>query len=171
LLKILTVDDFNTNEVLDISLYTSLRLRGISYNFYKKNIKNKFFSQKYTGNIIIDYPYNLDWEDRYHGIHFTSNNLHHYDQYKKNPRIIYSASCHTKDDINLCNKKLLDFILISPVLSSHNSYSALNWSGFSKLSEYSYAPTFALGGVSSASVDYQTCIKHNGFGIAGISKI
>ena len=171
LLKILTIDDFNNNEVLDISRYSSLRLRGISYDFYKKNIKNKFISQKFSGNIFIDYPYNIVWEDHYHGIHFTSNNLHHYDQYKKDPKIIYSASCHTEDDINLCNKKLLDFILISPVLRSHNMHSVLKWSRFSELSEYSYLPTYALGGLSSQTNDYQTCIEHNGFGIAGISEI
>ena len=171
LLKILTKNDFYNSEVLDISCYTTLRLRGISYDFYKKYIKNKFISQKYTGSIIIDYPYNQDWEDQYHGIHFTSSNLHYYDQYKKDSTIVYSASCHTKDDVKLSNKKLLDFILISPVLSSHDSYSALNWSGFSELSEYSYLPVYALGGLSSETNDYQMCIEHNGFGIAGISKV
>ena len=163
LLKILTIDDFNNNEVLDISRYSSLRLRGISYDFYKKNIKNKFISQKFSGNIFIDYPYNIVWEDHYHGIHFTSNNLHCYDQYKKDSRIIYSASCHTEEDINLCNKKLFDFILISPVLCSHNIYSAIKWSRFSELSEHSYLPTYALGGLSSQANDYQKCIEHNGF--------
>ena len=170
LLKILTTDDFNNN-VLDITHYSSIRLRGISYNFYKKNIKNKFTSQKYTGNIIIDYPYNLDWDDQYHGIHFTSNNLHHYDLCKKDSRIIYSASCHTEENINLCNKKLFDFILISPILREHNMYLALKWSRFSELSEYSHLPTYALGGLSSQTSDYQKCIEHNGFGIAGITKI
>ena len=170
LLKILTTDDFNNN-VLDITRYSSLRLRGISYNFYKKNIKSKLVSEKFNGNIFIDYPYNASWEDHYHGIHFTSNNLHCYDQYKKDSRIIYSASCHTEEDINLCNKKLFDFILISPVLCSHNIYSAIKWSRFSELSEHSYLPTYALGGLSSQANDYQKCIEHNGFGIAGISKI
>jgi 8-oxo-dGTP diphosphatase len=171
ILKILTIDDFNNNEVLDITHYGSLRLRGISYDFYKKYIKNILISQKFSGNIIIDYPYNTVWEDHYHGIHFTSNNLDCYDQCKKDSRIIYSASCHTKEDINLCNKKLFDFILLSPVLRIHNMYSALKWSRFSELSEYSYLPTYALGGLSSQTNDYEKCIEHNGFGIAGISRI
>jgi 8-oxo-dGTP diphosphatase len=170
LFKILTIKDFNNN-ALDITHYSSLRLRGISYDFYKKNIKNKLISQKFNGSIFIDYPYNVFWEDHYHGIHYTSNNLHHYDMYKKDSKIIYSASCHTQEDINLCNKKLFDFILISPVLRTHNVHSALKWSGFSELSEFSYLPTYALGGLSSQTDDYQKCFKHNGFGIAGISKI
>jgi 8-oxo-dGTP diphosphatase len=91
--------------------------------------------------------------------------------YKKDSKIFYSASCHTQEDINLCNKKLFDFILISPVLRTHNVHSALKWSGFSELSEFSYLPTYALGGLSSQTDDYQKCFKHNGFGIAGISKI
>ena len=171
LLKILTVDDFNNNDTLDITRYSAVRLRGISYDFYKKNIKNILISQKFSGNIFIDYPYNIVWKDRYHGIHFTSNNLHHYDQYKKEPSIIVSASCHTEEDINLCNKKLFDFILISPILREHNMYLALKWSRFSELSEYSHLPTYALGGLSSQTSDYQKCIEHNGFGIAGITKI
>ena len=171
LLKILTIDDFNNNEVLDITHYSSIRLRGISYDFYKKYIKNKLIFQKFSGNIFVDYPYNLVWEDHYHGIHFTSNNLHSFEQYNKDSRTIYSASCHTEDDINLCNKKLLDFILISPVLRSHNMHSAVKWSRFSELSECSYLPTYALGGLSSQTNDYQKCIEHNGFGIAGISEI
>tara|TARA_Y100000389_G_scaffold39897_1_gene34392 strand:+ start:5922 stop:6821 length:900 start_codon:yes stop_codon:yes gene_type:complete len=171
LLKILTIDDFRKNEVLNITRYTSLRLRGINYDFYIKNIKNKLISQKYTGNIIIDYPYNLDWKDHYHGIHFTSSKLSCYSQYKKNPLIVYSASCHTRDDIKSSNKKLLDFILISPVLRPHDSYPALNWQGFSELSEYSYLPVYALGGLSSESNDCKICIKHNGFGIAGIRDV
>lgn len=171
LLKILTIDDFNNNEALDITHYSSLRLRGISYDFYKKNIKKKFISQKFSGSIFIDYPHNLQWEDHYHGIHFTSDNLHNYDQYKKDSRIIYSASCHTEADINLCNKKLFDFVLISPVLRKHDMYAALKWLRFSELSKNSYLPTYALGGLSSQTNDYLKCIKHNGFGIAGISKI
>tara|TARA_B100001059_G_C17783141_1_gene555483 strand:- start:514 stop:1413 length:900 start_codon:yes stop_codon:yes gene_type:complete len=171
LLKILTEEDFISNEKLELTRYTSLRLRGISYDFYKQNIKHQLVSQKYMGSIYIDYPYNLDWEDYYHGLHFTSSNLHHYEQHKKDPTITYSASCHTKNDIKICNEKLFDFILISPVLCNHDLYTAINWSGFSKLSDYSYLPTYALGGLSSESSDFKICTKHNGFGISGISKV
>jgi thiamine monophosphate synthase len=50
-------------------------------------------------------------------------------------------------------------------------HSAVKWSRFSELSECSYLPTYALGGLSSQTNDYQKCIEHNGFGIAGISEI
>ena len=171
MLKIVTVDDFNESIRFNTTYLSYLRLRDISYDYYKNNIKNVLISQKYSGKIIIDYPHNLNWEEHYHGIHFNSSNLHKFDQNKKKSSIIYSASCHTSADIDLCNTKLFDFILISPVLSSHNEYPILNWSGYSKLSKYSYVPTYALGGLSSATADYEQCIKNNGFGIAGISKI
>ena len=167
-LKILTVNDYDR---FDSTYLTSLRLRNISYDFYKNNIKNELISQKYSGNIIIDYPHNLNWKEQYHGVHFTSSNLHKFDQIKKKPSIMYSASCHTLTDIELCNTKLFDFVLVSPVLRSHNEYPVLNWSGYSKLSKHSYLPTYALGGLSSETEDYEQCIKNNGFGIAGISKI
>ena len=171
LLKIVTVDDFSKKNRFDTTYITSLRLRDISYDFYKKNIKNKLISQKYSGNIIIDYPHNLSWKEHHHGVHFTSNDLCKFDRNKKESFITYSASCHTSADIELCNTKLFDYILVSPVLRSHNEYPILNWSGYSKFSKHSYLPTYALGGLSSETDDYEQCIKNNGFGIAGISKI
>jgi 8-oxo-dGTP diphosphatase len=45
LLKIVTVDDFNKNKEFDTTCFTSLRLRDISYDFYKNNIKNELISQ------------------------------------------------------------------------------------------------------------------------------
>ena len=171
MLKIVTVNDFNKKNRFDVTYLTCLRLKDISYDFYVKNIKNAIISQKYSGNIIIDYPHNLNWKEHYNGVHFASNNLHHFDQNKRESLITYSASCHTLADIELCNTKLFDFVLVSPVLRSHNDYPVLNWSGYSKLSKHSYLPTYALGGLSSATEDYARCIKNNGFGIAGISKI
>ena len=171
LLKIVTVDDFNKNNKFDTTYHTSLRLRDISYDFYKNNIKNKLRSKKYTGNIIIDYPHNLNWKEHYHGLHYTSSNLHQFDPNKKESSKIYSASCHTLTDIEVCNNQLFDFVLVSPVLRSYNEYPVLNWSGYSELSKHSYMPTYALGGMSSVTDDYEQCIRNNGFGIAGISKI
>jgi 8-oxo-dGTP diphosphatase len=170
-LKIATVNDFNEKKNFNATYYTSLRLRDINYNFYKNNIRNMLIAQKYSGNIIIDYPYNLDWEEHYHGVHFTSSYLNQFDENKKESFITYSASCHTLTDIELCNTKLFDFILLSPVLRSHNNYPSLNWSEYSKLSNHAYMPTYALGGLSSINDDFEQCIKNNGFGIAGISKI
>jgi thiamine monophosphate synthase len=171
LLRIATVDDFDSNNRFDVTYLSSLRLRDISYDFYKKNIKNELISQKFSGNVIIDYPHNLNWREHYHGVHFASNNLYKFDPYKKEPFITYSASCHTLADIELCNNKLFDFVLVSPVLRSHSKYPLLKWSGYSNLSKHSYLPTYALGGLSSVKEDYKQCIKHNGFGIAGISNI
>ena len=171
LLKIVTIEDFISNNRFDATYLTSLRLRDISYDFYKNNIKNELIAQKYSGNIIIDYPHNLDWKEHYHGVHFTSSNLHKFHPNKKESFITYSASCHTLADIELCNNKLFDFVLVSPISRSHNEHPLLNWSGYSRLSKHSYIPTYALGGLSSATDDYKQCIKNNGFGIAGISKM
>ena len=171
LLKIVTADEFANNTQFNVINHTSLRLRNINYDFYKRNIKDILISHKYTGNIFIDYPYNLDWKDSYHGIHFRSDDLYKFDNKKKESKIIYSASCHTLTDIELCNSKLFDFILISPVLCSPYKQSILNWSGYSELNKHAYMPTYALGGLSSESNDYEKCREHHGFGIAGISKL
>tara|TARA_B100001564_G_C20539529_1_gene623715 strand:+ start:66 stop:965 length:900 start_codon:yes stop_codon:yes gene_type:complete len=170
-LKILTISEFESANELNLSLYSSVRLRGISYSYYKKNIETKFISQGYKGSIIIDYPYNLDWSGHYDGVHFTSNNICESKFCTNNPNYTYSASCHNLEDIEKSNYTLFDFILLSPVLQTHTKYPALNWQNFSKLSEISYVPTYALGGVSSNSNDFKKSIQNNGFGIAGIRKI
>ena len=171
LLKIVTVNDFKQKNKLNVTYSTSLRLRDMSYDFYKNHVKNELSLQKYSGNIIIDYPHNLNWKGHYDGIHFSSSNLQYFNLNKSKSSIIHSASCHTLTDVELCNAKLFDFVLVSPVLRSHSKYPTLNWSGYSELSKHSFAPTYALGGLSSVNEDYDQCIKNNGFGIAGISKI
>ena len=74
-------------------------------------------------------------------------------------------------DIEISNKKLFDFIMISPILRSHDNFKAIGWDKFNLLSKESYLPTYALGGVSSKGSDLASCMYNNGFGLAGISSI
>jgi 8-oxo-dGTP diphosphatase len=168
-LKILTVDDFEKDQYVNYSRYGAIRLRGINYKYFSKNIKNILISQKYTGKVIIDYQFSDEWLESYQGIHYSSNQIDLLDKNKYAPSITHSASCHTMDDIKSCNKMLYDFVLISPVKKTYSRYKPINWSGFAALSKESYLPTYALGGISSKRQDYNLALKNYGFGIAGIS--
>ncbi|GIR42798.1 MAG: hypothetical protein CM15mP53_07140 [Ectothiorhodospiraceae bacterium] len=86
-------------------------------------------------------------------------------------KYLYSASCHTLNDIEISNKKLFDFIMISPILRPHDMFKPIGWDKFNMLSRESYLPTYALGGVSSKGSDLTSCIYNQGFGLAGISSI
>jgi len=171
LLKIINIDNVLNNTILDLSIYKYLRLRSISYKEYKKFIEDKLKSLNFSGKLIIDYPYSESWIEKFYGIHYNSANIKNFNHNKANPDFIHSASCHTTSDINKCNQKIFDYILLSPLHISHNEYSALGWQKFSKLCLSSYSPTLALGGLSSHGFDYNDCIKNFGFGIAGIGNI
>ena len=170
-LKIINIENINDDNVLDLSLYRFIRLRGINYDTFKKSVKDKLISENFSGKIITDYPHNKHWKDKFHGIHYTSSHIHSYDPKHSSSNYLHSASCHTITDINLCNKKLFDYILLSPILETHNNFSELGWSKFSNLCLESYSPILALGGLSLSLSDYSNCIENHGFGIAGIRRI
>jgi 8-oxo-dGTP diphosphatase len=168
ILKIVTIDDFEKHHYINYSLYGAIRLRGINYDYFSKNIKNILIAQRYTGKIIIDYKFSNEWLDLYHGIHYSSTEIDKLDKNMYESSITHSASCHTVSEIKYCNKMLYDFILISPVKKTYSNYKEINWDGFSSLSKESYMPTYALGGISSKGQDYKLALKNYGFGIAGI---
>ena len=167
LLKIISGDALNETNFKNINLYSHIRLRNVSYSFYKQHIEQKLIESSFTGDLIIDYPYNIDWVDKYSGIHFKSNFIRNVN-YEKKHSILYSASCHNLKDIELCNERPFNFILLSPVLESHNNIIPLGWKRFSDLSKSSYKPTLALGGTNSRNEDLTMCIDNCGFGLSGI---
>ena len=171
LLKIITLDNLDEDTFSNINLYKYIRLRDISYKIYKSHILSKLKKFHFKDKLIIDYPYNKDWDDKYSGVHFKSCYLEQFIERDKSEKYLYSASCHTLTDIKISNKKLFDFIMISPILRSHDNFKAIGWDKFNILSKESYLPTYALGGVSSKGSDLMSCTDNQGFGLAGISSV
>ena len=167
LLKIISKEVLNKISYEGLNLFTHIRLRDVSYTFYKKHIKEKLLEFNFNGNLIIDYPHNINWADKYSGIHYKSCFIRNLN-YQKKDSVLYSASCHNLKDIELCNERPFNFILLSPVLESHHDSSPLGWQGFSNLSKLSHKPTLALGGTSSRNEDLIACINNDGFGLSGI---
>ena len=167
LLKIVSKELLNEISFKSLNLFSHIRLRDISYSFYIKHIKEKLIESNFTGDLIIDYPHNIDWLDEYSGIHYKSSSIRNVN-FQKKPSILYSASCHNLTDIQLCNERPFDFILLSPVLESQYNTSPIGWQGFSNLSKLSYKPTLALGGTNSRNEDLTMSINNYGFGLSGI---
>ena len=168
LLKILTLNSLSSENLYSLCLFNFIRLRDISYFDYEKYVHENLKKYNFTGKLIIDYPYNEQWGGEYFGVHYKSNKLKEFDPSIRNKSYIYSASCHTYDDIELSNKNNLDFILVSPILESHSSFSPLGWDKFSTLSKKSFSPTLALGGMKVIGNDFMNTINNNGFGLSGI---
>ena len=171
LLKIITSKNLDSSSFKNINLYKYVRLRDISYNTYKLSVLSKLEKFRFKGKLIIDYPFNEDWDDKYNGVHFKSCYLKNFINQEKCKKYLYSASCHTLSDIEISNNKLFDFIMISPILKPHDMFEPLGWEKFNMLSKESFVPTYALGGVSSGGSDLLSCICNHGFGLAGISTI
>ena len=171
LLKIITPENLNEATFENINLYKYIRLRDITYNTYNSSISSKLKKYYFKGGLIIDYPYNKDWAEKYSGVHFKSCYLDKFVHQDKHDKYLYSASCHTLNDIEISNNKLFDFIMISPILRPHDNFKAIGWDKFNILSKESYLPTYALGGVSSRGSDLASCIYNHGFGLAGISSV
>jgi len=167
LLKIISRGALNEISYESLNLFSHVRLRDISYSYYKKHIKEKLLEFNFNGNLIIDYPHNNDWVDKYFGIHYKSCFIKNVNCQKKES-LLYSASCHNLKDIELCNERPFNFILLSPVLESHDDSPPLGWQRFSSLSKLSHKPTLALGGTSSRSDDLIACNENYGFGLSGI---
>ena len=171
LIKIVTPDNLDDNRFKNISLYKFIRLRDTSYRTYKLSILPKLEKFHFQGNLIIDFPYNKDWNDQYNGVHYKSCYLENFIHKEKCSKYIYSASCHTLNDILVSNTKLFDFITISPILKPHDMFKPIGWDNFNILSRESYVPTYALGGVTSKGFDLMSCLYNQGFGLAGISSM
>ena len=171
LLKIITAENLDDTIFENINLYKYIRLRDISYKTYNSSISSKLKKNYFKGKLIIDYPYNKEWSGKYHGVHFKSCYLEKFTNQNKLEKYLYSASCHTLNDIEISNRKLFDFIMISPILKQHDKFHPLGWDKVRVLSKESYSPTYALGGLSSHGSDFIDCIHNQGFGLAGISLI
>ena len=105
-----------------------------------------------------------------HAVHLNSKRLRNVYQLKNsNTQNYFSASCHSKQEIELANQLGVRCILLGPVhyTASHPNTTYLQWEGFNQLCSKSNVPVYALGGV--AKEDVPLAIAHGAQGIAGIS--
>jgi 8-oxo-dGTP diphosphatase len=82
--------------------------------------------------------------------------------------MLLGASCHTAEELAHACAIGADFALLSPVqpTRSHPGMPALGWERFSRLTEASTIPVYALGGMTVA--DIPTAWQYGGQGVAAI---
>ncbi|NQV70338.1 MAG: Nudix family hydrolase [Pseudohongiella sp.] len=91
---------------------------------------------------------------------------------KKRPidqNLLFSASCHTLEELKHAETLEADFVFLSPVADTkkYTRERILGWQAFRELANQASVPVYALGGVSRN--DLITARAHGGSGIAGIS--
>ena len=82
---------------------------------------------------------------------------------------LFSASCHSRDELEKAIRLKADFAVLSPVqkTASHPDMEAMGWQQFSELVASCSIPVFALGGVSEK--DMQDAWQYGAQGVAAIS--
>lgn len=83
--------------------------------------------------------------------------------------LMFSASCHTLEELRHAEMLGADYVLLSPVqkTSSHPDQAALGWQAFQSLVSRVSVPVFALGGLGGD--DIALARTHGAAGIAAIS--
>ena len=82
---------------------------------------------------------------------------------------LFSASCHSRDELEKAIRLKADFVVLSPVqkTASHPDMEPMGWQHFSELVVSCSIPVFALGGVSEK--DMQDAWQYGAQGVAAIS--
>ncbi len=117
-------------------------------------------------NQLPDY-YEPEW--RGSGFHASSRVLAELDARPVPPACMFSASCHSLEELRLAETLGADFALLSPVHATgkYQAGQLLGWSGFRRLADQVSLPVYALGGMRPEQA--RQARVHGAFGVAGIS--
>ncbi len=103
------------------------------------------------------------------GVHLNGRRLMGLTERPLGSGYLVAASCHNREELAHAERLGLDFVVLSPVLStpSHPEAVPIGWSSFAALAAEVTLPVYALGGMR---VELLPQAKgHGGQGIAGIS--
>ncbi|NKB34185.1 MAG: Nudix family hydrolase [Pseudomonadales bacterium] len=103
------------------------------------------------------------------GLHVNSNTLMSLVRRPVASDLLFSASCHSFEELHQAQILDADFVTLSPVCytSKYGSGNELGWDSFSDLAGRISLPVYALGGLGRD--DLQVAQSCGAFGIAGIS--
>lgn len=110
-----------------------------------------------------------EWVERFNvaGLHLKSAQLSQYHERPITKNKWLGVSCHNEKELIKAKKIEADFALLSPVLPtpSHPDAKGLSWPAFSKLTEKTNIPIYAMGGMTLDS----PAIWFGAQGVAGLS--
>jgi 8-oxo-dGTP diphosphatase len=102
--------------------------------------------------MMLNVPDAIETEDC-DGIHLTSRQLANV---RKRPACRFvSASCHSRDELELAQSLGVDFAVLSPVRATrtHPDAAPIGWDAFSRLVENINIPVYALGGMTVDDIE------------------
>lgn len=150
-------DDFflKLKQVLEQG-HTLVQLRSKSFQGdVLKDIAQRVQSlcQAYGADLLVNQAIDLAGELAI-GVHLTSRQLHEFSERPLPAGQWLAASCHTAGDLEQAVKVGVDFVVLSPVMStkSHPGAECLGWDGLNELCERACMPVYALGGLAADDV-------------------
>lgn len=156
----------------DISL-VQLRAKQLNTNDYQALAQEVIaLCHRYEATILLNCDdISLVTQLNADGIQLSSANLFLYNERPLPKNKMVAASCHSAEELLHAEKIAVDFVTLSPILStsSHPDAQLLGWDNFAKLTSRVKTPVFALGGVSTDDLDEVK--KRGGHGVAAISAI
>jgi len=172
-------DDDNAGffPILERTLKAGIRLvqlRANSYTEYQyKELARRAIDlcRSYGAQLILNSSPDLAESLDADGLHLNSTRLM---KMKRRPVAAdkwLSASCHSRREVEQAGMLGMDFIVISPVLttSSHPGAKVHGWHGFEELCDFAVMPAYALGGLNQQYME--TAWQHGAQGIAAVSAI
>ena len=145
--------------------FRSKNLSLIEYTSISKKLFN--ICKQYKAFFIINDYKNYKNNKYCDGIQLTSKNLIEGNFNNLGKNMLLVGSCHNKEEINICNKSLINIILISPIYDTKIK-SGIGWDKFMILNDFSIKPAYALGGLDYKR-DIKTAKNVGAYGIAGTS--
>jgi 8-oxo-dGTP diphosphatase len=105
------------------------------------------------------------------GIHLPSQQLMQLTQRPVSAKLLFSAACHTKEQILHASAIKADFVVLSPVLATPSSPNGipLGWKNFENIARIVDVPLYALGGMTPK--DIPIAKAHGAIGIAAIRSL
>lgn len=125
--------------------------------------------RKHGALLIFNGSIDMALEARCDGVHLSSEALMKHQERPVLEGFLFSAACHTKEEISQAERISADFIVLSPVFAtkSHPEAIPMGWPRFTELVAGARIPVFALGGMSPEMLEEAK--KHRAWGIAAIS--
>jgi len=105
-----------------------------------------------------------------HGVHLNSAHLMAQKPCAQPENLLIGVSCHNAQELLQAENINSDFAVLSPVMPSntHPKNPGIGWDKFAKLVNGTNIPTYALGGMKIADINYAKNL--GGQGISGISE-
>ena len=177
--EIAITPDLDTTEELAILFkqYAKKGIRLIQFRQKKLNkveyiqsLKHAFFiAQKFEINLIANHSFGCLHANSSIGFHANSKTLMSIHERPVSKTQLFSASCHSLNELVQAEKLNTDFVTLSPVCYTpkYSHGFELGWEGFADLANSVSLPVYALGGVGRD--DLGKAERWGAYGVAGIT--